>query len=271
MPKIKRMNPKLENVKFLVVDDNASFINLLTILLEEIGVKHLSRAHSAEEFLQKFYDEEPDICIIDIELSPGKKDGGDVAIKLREENFNVPIIFLTSYFQQDFYDYVKSVKPIGFMNKELSKLKLLQTVELAIDQLQQRSGTPSVAPKKRVRTTTPATTLTKTEGGHIKQIFFKVGDSYKPINVDDIDLFFADNKLTYAHVESRNYPTVVKLKVLTEELEPKFLRCHKKYLVNVDKIDSILLKEGKVKVGEELLPIGYAYRKAFLERINLLK
>ncbi len=103
------------------------------------------------------------------------------------------------------------------------------------------------------------------------QLFLKIGDMYKAIDVESIDYFYADNKLTYARVGNRNFPTNVQLKVLACELGPKFLRSHKKYLINVDSIESILIKDGKIKIGKELLPIGYAYRKPFLEQIHLLK
>lgn len=77
--------------------------------------------------------------------------------------------------------------------------------------------------------------------------------------------------MTYARIAKRNYPTNVQLKVLEESLGPLFIRCHKKYLVNQELISSINVKEDRIDVGGESLPIGYAYRKAFLDRLNLLK
>lgn len=261
------MDSRIPELKFLAVDDNTYFLSLLTILLQGMGAKHIRTASSAKEALQLFKEDQPDICLFDIELSPGKKDGGNLAFQIREADNNVPIIFMTSYFQQSFYDYIKLVKPVGFMNKDISQLKLLQVIELAADRIEKNKGKSkkvSVTPADASLLTTPSN-FTK---GHI---FFKVGDVYKPIEVSDIDFFFADNKLTYARANGRSYPTYVQLKVLTDELVPSFLRCHNKYLVNVNRIESIQLTEGKVKIGGELIPIGYAFRKAFLNGINLLK
>lgn len=58
---------------------------------------------------------------------------------------------------------------------------------------------------------------------------------------------------------------------LSRELTPAFHRIHKKYLINVNRIDYIYPKDSIVEIGSESLPIGYAYRKAFLKRMNLLK
>ncbi|MBK9492126.1 MAG: LytTR family transcriptional regulator, partial [Haliscomenobacter sp.] len=96
-------------------------------------------------------------------------------------------------------------------------------------------------------------------------------DVYKHIAIDEIAFFYANGKMTFAKVNKRNFPTNVQLKTLEEELFPKFLRMHKTYLINVAFIESINLKKARVEIAEEHLPMGYAYRKEFIERLKLLK
>lgn len=257
------------SLKILCVDDNQSFLNLLEILLKEIGIVNVCKANTEEDGLKLYHEFQPDICMVDIELAPGKKNGVDLIRNIREINSMVPVVFLTSYFQERVYEEVKPFKPIAFMNKELSKLKLLQAIELAIYRINLHDELATTS-----KTADPAwqpTTITSNHNLNSGQLFFKIGDSYKPIETNKITFFYAADKLTYARSEGRNYPTSVQLKVLEDELYPEFLRCHKKYLVNIDQIESILLKEGKVKIGDDLLSIGYAYRKDFLKKINLLK
>ncbi|MFK8165320.1 MAG: LytR/AlgR family response regulator transcription factor [Lewinella sp.] len=257
----------MSSYKILIVDDNLSFVSLLKTILKEIGFEQIRDAQTVVAGLKLFHDFQPDICLLDIQLSPGEKDGIVLANLIREAAPNTPLIFLTSYFQQDIYDAIIPLKPTGFMNKELSRLKIQQAIELARNQIESNKL------ESDTRSATEVASLPDKESSVLNggQIFFKVGDAYKPIHITDIDFFYADNKLTYARSDGRNYPTYVQLKVLTDELAPTFLRCHKKYLVNVNRIDSILLKEGKVKIAGELFTIGYAYRKAFLKGINLLK
>lgn len=87
----------------------------------------------------------------------------------------------------------------------------------------------------------------------------------------EIDMFFAKDKIVFAKVDKRNYPTSINLKKLEHELNHTFIRIHKSYLINKLKIKSIHFREDKVEVGEEQLPIGYAYKKAFLKKVRLMK
>ena len=263
------MDRSLADVKLLVVDDHPSFLNLLGILLQEIGIKLITKASNYSDAIVQFKEYTPDVCLLDIDLSHGKKTGIDIANYIRAINQDIPIIFLTSHFQEDFYEQVRHIKPSSFMNKELSRLKLLQAIELAFLQLDNSMLAENVIELDNKGNNT-------NKGNPVpyfrsSQVFFKVGDAYKAIDIEKIDFFFSDNKFTHARVGHRNFPTNVQLKVLTQELKPKFLRCHKKYLINVDAIESIYTREGKIKIGKELLPIGYAYRKTFLENIFLLR
>ena len=86
-----------------------------------------------------------------------------------------------------------------------------------------------------------------------------------------MEYFFSDQKLTYAKVEQRNFPTSVQLKTLEKDFAPIFLRIHKSYLVNVKMIESLNPGESTLVVGGQMLPIGYAYKKVFFEQLQLLK
>ena len=264
------MNVNITALRILLVDDNPQFIDLLSFLLQELGIKHIQRAYTREEGLEAYHSFHPDVCLLDIELLPGQKDGADLAFAIRQENSLIPIIFLTSFFEDDYYDYVKPVRPSSFMDKELSRLKLLQAIELAVMQIERK---PVMPPPKSSEDNTLSKRMisTPTAQFNSKQIFFRVGDVYKPFDIEQIDFFFADNNITYARIDARNFPTNVQLRVLADELAPKFLRCHKKYVVNVDRIESVLIKEEKVKIGDDLLTIGYAYKKRFFKDLNLLK
>lgn len=251
---------KLQDLRLLILEDQASYARLIKIILEDIGIQHFCLVSSYEEAMKAFTEFNPDACFLDIELEKGQKNGLDVAHAIREDDQDIPIVFLTSHYEEAYYEEVRPIHPAGFMSKELSRLRLLQRLESLLFIIEKQQDKEKITPKQNVIPLFNAS-----------QIFFKIGDTYKALEVDNISFFFAENKLTYAHVGNRNYPTSVQLKVLEEELAPKFLRCHKKFLVNVNSIESIMTKEDKIKIGKELLPIGYAYRKGFLEKLNLLK
>ncbi|TCO77938.1 response regulator YycF [Marinisporobacter balticus] len=78
--------------KVLVVDDERSISEILKFNLEKEGYE-VSVASDGEEAVQKAYQVEPEIILLDVMLP--KMDGFQVCKKIRE-NFNMPIIMLTA-------------------------------------------------------------------------------------------------------------------------------------------------------------------------------
>lgn len=254
-----------EQIRVLIVEDQDGFAQLIQMMLKELHLKQIYTAHTMENAWALFEKERPDLCLIDIELSDKEMEGIALAEKIRKVSPTLPIIFLTVHYHEEMYQRCKHTLPSSFMNKELSRLKLYQALELAMMNTPQVSQvTPSPAEQNKI----PETKVPWIDNRHF---FFKIGDMYKHIAVEDIAFFYAKGKMTFARANKRNFPTNVQLKTLEDELQPQFLRIHKSYLVNVKAIDSINLKESLIEIAEERLPIGYAYRKDFMNRLKVLK
>jgi DNA-binding LytR/AlgR family response regulator len=258
------MNLK-EPVKLLVVEDREGFANLVRVMLEDLGISDIQMAKTFDEAWQLFQDQPPSICLVDIDLDGGEKNGILLVEKIRQTHPDLPVIYLTANYTEDYYEQCKHTRPSSFMNKELSRLKLYQAIELAL--LQSKQGSSIGAATSVIYPSPPAPVPYLANN----QLFFKVGDLYKNIPIKEIGFFYANEKMTFARVDKRNFPTNVQLKTLEDELFPKFLRIHKSYLVNVDFIQSINTKEDKIELQGEHLPIGYSHRKSFLEQLKLLK
>lgn len=248
-----------KNIRVLLVEDNPGFIKLLEILLQEIGLSHILLAKSYEEGVAVFNETQPDICILDIDLGKGMRTGIHLAERIRETDKHLPIIYLTANYTEDYYQQSRHTNPSSFLNKELSKFKLEQAIDIALMHKIEAIAETGVPQQKAIPVITH------------HQCFFKIGDAYKAIPIKEILYFYADNKLTYARVGSRNYPTNVQLKTLEDEFMAIFARIHKTYLVNVEHIAALHPKDNMVVIGGENLPIGYAYRNTFMGRLNLLR
>ena len=63
-----------------------------------------------------------------------------------------------------------------------------------------------------------------------------------PINIDDIECFFSENKGTYLYtVEGRNYLLDTTLDKLEDELEPRtFFRINRKFFININAIKDMV-------------------------------
>jgi DNA-binding response OmpR family regulator len=78
--------------KILVIDDEETTVNLISLLLERKGFEVI-KASGAEEGLRKAYRHQPDLVLLDIMMP--EMDGWEVCKRLRDMS-DVPIIFLTA-------------------------------------------------------------------------------------------------------------------------------------------------------------------------------
>lgn len=243
----------------LIVEDDKEFTNLLSILLEHLNFKKIYHAPNYDLALQLMEKKTIDVYIIDIILSNGKN-GIQLGEEIRRQQINAPIIYLTANYTDDYYILARNTRPSSFMNKELSRLKLHQAIDLALltqsnPELNKVASSTFVPP-------------------HISDhnFFFRIGDSFKAIPIEEVAYFYADKKMSYAKIGTLSYPTSVQLKTLEEELPSSdFIRIHKSYIVNTRQIETIQLGESTVTINGESLPIGYAYRKVFMTGLRILK
>ncbi len=95
------MNPAIETVNVLIVDDESRNLDALESILESVPGLRLIRALRPEEALMALLQNEFACIILDIQM-PGMS-GIELArqIKTRKRNQHIPIIFLTAFFLDD--------------------------------------------------------------------------------------------------------------------------------------------------------------------------
>jgi two-component system KDP operon response regulator KdpE len=86
------MQESVMGEKILVIDDEETTVQLITILLERRGYEVI-KGYRADEGLRKAYSSQPDLVLLDIMMPD--MDGWEVCKRLREMS-DVPIIFLTA-------------------------------------------------------------------------------------------------------------------------------------------------------------------------------
>ena len=60
----------IENLKFLIVDDDANMRHLLTTILSSLGVKYTATANSVDKGFGQLFKFDADIVICDLKWSP---------------------------------------------------------------------------------------------------------------------------------------------------------------------------------------------------------
>ncbi len=106
-----------------------------------------------------------------------------------------------------------------------------------------------------------------------EEIFVKESSSLIRIKFDDIRFIEArENYISLQTFEKRHLIHFT-MKAIEKELpEGKFIRIHRSYFVNVDRIDSITGNQINVKLKNETarLPIGKSYKENLMSKLNLM-
>ena len=100
--------------------------------------------------------------------------------------------------------------------------------------------------------------------GEESDIFVKT--DYRMVKVSIQDILYVEGMSEYLklHLDSQPKPiiTLLAMKALEEKLPPNFMRIHRSYIVNLDKIQEVN-KNRVIMDSDTSLPIGDSYREQF--------
>ena len=117
-----------ENI--LIVEDNRIVSEDTRITLKELGFGVSGIVPSGEESLKKVEAEPPDLVLMDIELE-GEMDGIEAADQIRSR-FNIPVVYVTSYADEDVLERAKTSEPFGYVIKPFEDRALNSAIEIAL-------------------------------------------------------------------------------------------------------------------------------------------
>jgi DNA-binding NtrC family response regulator len=128
--------------KILIIDDDKSIRDTLSVFLSESGFK-ISSARNGEDGVEICEKERPELIICDLKLP--KISGFDVLKKIREIDSSIPIIIMTAYgdshstieaIQLGAYDYIEKPLDIDRLNvlikRTLEEKKISEHLEISI-------------------------------------------------------------------------------------------------------------------------------------------
>jgi DNA-binding NarL/FixJ family response regulator len=107
-------------LRCLIVDDNASFLQAAGTLLEREGLAVVGAASNAADALRRAAELRPDVVLVDIVL--GGESGFDLARELpRDEGGKPAVILISTHAEADFAELIEDAPAAGFVPKsELS-------------------------------------------------------------------------------------------------------------------------------------------------------
>jgi len=120
-----------EGVKILVVEDEMIVGEFICHCLGKIGHRVCGVADNFEEALELVEDEQPDLILMDIELG-GDKTGIDAATEIHEK-WDIPVIYLTAYSDDQTLSKAKQSKPFGYITKPFTENDIKIAVMMALE------------------------------------------------------------------------------------------------------------------------------------------
>jgi DNA-binding LytR/AlgR family response regulator len=223
----------------IVVDDDPIALNLLQKLCEQHESLELLavflHAQEAIEFLQK---EVVDLIWLDVEMP--HISGFDLLKNIVSEPQVIMTTSSVEYayeaYQQKVSDYIQ--KPISISRFKAAVEKVLKIKPTELDS------------NKR------------------KDIFVKVDGKYLKLVFSEI--LYIENLGDYVKIITlKNIYTVHStMKYLEEKLGYPFIRVHRSFIVNIDKI--IDIEENNLVIGSKVIPVSRANKSELMSKLNLL-
>lgn len=216
-----------------IVDDSPSDIGRLTELTEAFARKHgvdfSIRAHSSAESFLFSYEEDStcDLLLLDIEM-PGM-DGVTLAKSIRKRDERISIVFITGY--TDYIAEGYDVSALHYLVKPVSEEKFESVLQRALARRQREDRTVIL----KTNSETVCISLSR-------MCYF---ESFK-------------NYVNAVTEEGRTYTVRGTLSSFESQVDSRFMRVGRSYLVNLTKLRRISKTEMTFQDGSVLLvPRGY--------------
>lgn len=237
-----------DNIKILIVEDEPATARTLKIFLEANHYTVVGMAHNKSQAIEMLKTHKPDLAILDIMLD-NQAHGIEIGAYIKE-NYGIPFIFLTSHNQKTIIDIAKNVNPSSYLIKPFNKDLIYASVEIAL--VNAMSLPPSID--------TPSM---------INALFVKQKEYFIKIDLHEIIFLQADEHYTHIVTTDRKLTVKQGLGDLAIRLDKFFIRIHKSYIVNLQMVKAVGTNNILLNNTQEV-PIGRAYRKELLEKINLV-
>lgn len=122
--------PGAPNAQILVVENEVVIGEGVRQVLTEMGYSPVALAMSGKEAITQVTRTRPDVVLMDIRLG-GEIDGIETAGKIRRE-FDIPVIYLTAYADDETLARAKVTEPFGYVLKPYEAKELHVAIEMAL-------------------------------------------------------------------------------------------------------------------------------------------
>lgn len=201
-------------INVLVADDDQVIRDLLVNYLQSFAeVNVVAAAADSAEAAQVAYHHKPDVIMLDICMPD--ENGLNLANRLRDMLPQACLIFITGH--TEYAAQAFALEAVDYLVKPIRREHLARALSRAQKYLGRISCQPELKPVLSVK--------------EDRQLFL--------IHPESILFLEKQGRKTIIHTESRRYNTGESLQSLAKRLGPEFFRCHRSFIVNVNRIETI--------------------------------
>ena len=202
-------------LSFVLCDDNSSILDRLDKILDSIFIKHNIDAEVSytatrpEDVLSYMKDNTVNVLFLDIDLKSNMS-GIDLASRIRKVNKQVYVIFTSAHLEYILIAY--KCKTFDFIPKPISLERVEETILRLMDDI---------------------------NNGGKKNTFIRIDNKNTIINQDSINFIKKDGMKLVFYTDTRVYEAYSSFNKIATSLPKNFVRCHKSYIANINKIADI--------------------------------
>ena len=224
---------------FVICDDNLNLLQKLSSTLENIFTKYNYDASvsfqtdNVDSLLQYVDTNKFDVLFLDINLKSNKT-GLEVAEMIRKKNKDIYLIFTTGHLEYAMLAY--KFKTFDYIAKPFTTERLEDTVVRLLEDIH---GLPTK--------------------------YLKIDNKNTIIDENEIQYIKRDGMKVVFHTSFNDYDTYSSFNKLQDSLPNNFIRCHKSFVVNINKIKNVDFVENRVYFeNNSFCEIGPKYKKSLI-------
>lgn len=241
-------------IKVLIVEDEELYADKMEMQLDKLGYQHLATVDNSQAAFAILEKERPDLILMDVNIE-GEYDGIELADKIHQTR-NIPILFITSLEDDRTFKRAKRTNPIGFLAKPFNEIQLRRTVELIINQLE----------NKTEKTDDSEETVFQKD-----HFFIKNNQQLEKVFFNDIVYLEADGRYTKVITKKKKHLLRTSLQDLIARLgKQQFVQTHRSYALNLKLVTNVDLFEYMVYLGDFHVPLSKRSKDNFLKLLEVV-
>lgn len=249
----------MKNASVLIVEDEMIIAKDLSLTLAKLGYHIAGHCISGEDAIQLAGQKKPNIILMDIMLK-GYMTGIDAAKEIRDK-YNIPVVFVTAYSDEDTLNRTVGAAPFGYIVKPFKANDLRATIQTALNRFNE---------EQVLKNENEIWHKFSKEDAPRNILFIKTDSKFMRVKMEDI--LYIEALKDYVNIFTVNAKHMVRstMKGLQDKLPAdRFIRIHRSFIVAMDKVSSI--DHAKVILeSDDTVPLGGLYKEEFLGKLNMV-